>query len=213
MNVATIPIPERMRHLPVDRRGYPVPVIVMIKDGRPEFSINDMDVTNQMIVEDRCTICGGKLFRGRWLVGGGLSALSGNGKFADAPAHNECTHYALQVCPYLATPNWRTTIGKARAAQNNMVAFGLSDSVDLADATRPECFVAVMASKIDIEQRPFGVTLCRPRPGHVMRVEVWRHGRQLAGDELTAFRADARRRVESIGETVRPDVWRLMEPE
>ena len=111
MTVA-VPIPERMRHLPVDHRGYPVPVIVITgKDGKPAFAVNDIDMQNRMLDEDRCSICGGKLFRGRWLVGGCLSAFACKGMFADAPLHEECVHYALQVCPYLAAPNWKKPVG------------------------------------------------------------------------------------------------------
>jgi len=207
---AHVPIPERMRHLPVDRRGYPVPVIVVWNEGKPEFSVNDMDITARMIDEDRCSICGGKLFRGRWLVGGGMSALGINGKFADAPAHDECTHYALKVCPYLAAPNWRTPIGKAKAAQANMVAFALADQVNVADTNRPEAFVAVMASKIDIEMRGFGVIFCRPREGHVQRVEVWRNGQQLAGDDLAEFRERTRAVVARVDTGIRADIWRMI---
>jgi len=205
-----VPIPERMRHLPVDPRGYPVPVIVAVKDGKPEFSVNDMDITTRMVRQDRCTVCGGKLFRGRWLVGGGLSALGFNGKFADAPAHDECTHYALQVCPYLAAPNWRTPIGKIRAAQADIMAVDMADQVEVADTTRPEAFVAIMASKIDIEMRGFGLIFCRPRIGHVQRAEVWRFGRQLAGDDLSEFRERARRYVAKHDSGIRPDVWALL---
>jgi len=206
-----VPIPERMRHRPVDRRGYPVPVIAAIKDGEPLFAVNDMDITTRMIRQDRCTICGGKLFRGRWLVGGGLSALGFNGKFADAPAHGECTHYALQVCPYLAAPNWRTPIGKLQAAKANIeMAFDLADQIDVADTNRPEAFVAIMASKIDIEMQGLGVVLCRPRIGHVQRAEVWRKGEQLSGDDLADFRERARRHVEAVDTAIRPDIWALL---
>lgn len=207
-----IPIPDRMKHLPLDRRGLPIPVIVARKNGVPEFSINDMDVTNECIRQDRCTVCGGKLFRGRWLVGGGMSALAERGQFADAPAHDECTHYALKVCPYLAAPNWRTTIGKLKAAKANMAAFDLADSVEIADASRPPAFVAIMASKIAIQNRGFGVIFCRPKVGHVQRVEVWRHGRMLDRDERLAFRDQAAASIERDPKhgPIRQDVWQMM---
>ena len=184
-----VPIPHRMKHLPLDHRGYPTPVIVVVKDGKPVFSVNDIDITNRMIQEDRCSICGTKLFRGRWLVGGGLSGLSEKGKFADGPLHDECAHYALKVCPYLAAPNWKTPIGKFQHAAAGIegAAFDLKDSITVADTQRPEAFVAVMASKIDIEIRPFGVLLCRPKEGHVMRAEVWRNGTMLQGADVTDF--------------------------
>lgn len=206
-----ISIPERMRHLPLDRRGYPIPVIVTTKGGQPQFSINDLDVTNRMIAEDRCTICGGKLFRGRWLVGGGLSALAHDGKFADAPTHQECVYYALKVCPYLAAPNWRVTVGKVKAVQADIFAIDFADDgVQIADVTRPEAFVAVMASKVDIERRGVAVHLCRPRPGHVLRAEVWRFGQIVTGADLAEFMERARRKVERVGSELRTDIWDLL---
>lgn len=205
-----VPIPERMRHLPLDRRGYPTPVIVTERNGVPLFSVNDVGAVNRCIVEDRCTICGRKLFRGRWLVGGGMSALGQRGKFADAPAHDECTHYALKVCPYLAAPNWKTTIGAQVALQHNIAALQLTDEVRVPDTSRPEAFVAVMATKIDIELRGLAVVLCRPADGHIKRVEVWRQGQQLAGDDLAEFRDRARASVERVDTGYRQDVWKLL---
>ena len=206
-----VTIPPRMRHLPLDARGYPAPVIIVVKDGKPVFSVNDIDTVSQCIREDRCTICGTKLFRGRWLIGGVLSALAERGQFADAPVHDECAHYALQVCPYLAAPNWRTPIGKLQhmAAGIEGAAFNLTESINVADTNRPEVFVAVMASKIDIEDRPFGVVLCRPKRGHVMRAEIWANGTRLVGAALTAALDRARAKVEQHY-TLRDDIWRLL---
>lgn len=202
-----VPIPERMRHLPRDRRGYPVPVIVAVKDGKPAFSVNDVDVTHQMVAEDRCSICGTKLFRGRWLVGGCLSALAEHGKFADAPVHDECVHYALKACPYLAAPNWKTPIGRLQHAQMGLT--GMAFDIDVTDSARPEAFIAVMASKIAIEGRGFGVVFCRPKEGHVIRAEAWMNGARLEGATLAAFLGRARRKVEQHS-TLRPDIWRAL---
>lgn len=208
--IVHVPIPDRMKHLPVDRRGYPVPVIVTWKNGKPLFSVNDIVKVARCIAEDRCTICGGKLFRGRWLVGGGMSALGLRGKFADAPAHDECTHYALKVCPYLAAPNWRTTIGTQVALQENIAALSLEDEIAVPDTTRPEAFVAIMATQVDIEQAGLTVFLCRPRPGHVRKVEVWRHGKQLFGDDLAEFRERARASLVGVDTGHRQDVWQML---
>jgi hypothetical protein len=207
----TEPIPQRMRHLPLDHRGYPAPVIVMVKDGKPVFTVNDIDKIQQMVREDRCAICGGKLFRGRWLVGGCLSAMAEHGGFADGPLHDECVHYALKVCPYLAAPNWRTPIGQQQFKAHGLggVAFHLTDTTEVADKNRPEAFVAVMTSKVEIKERPFGATLYRPKSGHVMRAEAWLNGTRLEGAALAAYRLRARAKVEQHS-VLRQDVWRML---
>jgi len=205
-----VPVPDRMKHLPLDRRGYPVPVIVAVKDGVPAFSVNDVDITHRMVAEDRCSICGTKLFRGRWLVGGCLSALACDGVFADAPVHDECVHYALQACPYLAAPNWRTPIGRLQHAQMGLP--GLAFDIEKTDPARPEAFIAVMASRIDIESRGFGVVFCRPKEGHVIRAEAWKNGGRLDGGELAAFLDRARLKVEQHS-PLRTDIWRALHGE
>jgi hypothetical protein len=69
----TIKIPARMRHLAIDHRGYPISVTVLVDEaGRPNFTINDEAKRQEIIREDRCPICGDKLLRGRWSVGGQL---------------------------------------------------------------------------------------------------------------------------------------------
>ena len=202
------PIPARMRHLPLDHRGYPVPVIVITgNDGKPAFTINDIDVQDRMVTEDRCAVCGGKLFRGRWLVGGCLSALASNGAFADTPLHDECAHYALKVCPYLAAPGWKNPIAQA---QRKRAGIGVVFDIEKTDPNRPQAFIAIMATRVDIKGRGFGAYLCRPAEGSVRVAEVWQNGQRLAGADLADFRDHARQQVGKYGNGLRHDIWRLM---
>ena len=61
-------LPERMKALPRDRRGLPVPYIVAFgKDGTPHFTINDHRKVEKVLIEDRCGICGQTLHRKRWM--------------------------------------------------------------------------------------------------------------------------------------------------
>ena len=68
---------KRMAHLALDRRGFPIPPSVYIDtNGRPRhFTINDEPKRQALIATDRCPLCGGKLLRGRWFVGGPQSAF------------------------------------------------------------------------------------------------------------------------------------------
>lgn len=174
-----VPIPDRMKALPFDRRGLPVPVTVYVDhDGKPHFTINDEAKRQHMIMDDRCSICGGKLLRGRWFVGGPMSAFDPEGAYIDPPMHHECAHYALRVCPYLAAPSYSKrvddrTLGKER------------DDLILIDPTmiaeRPEYFVAVLARGQDLviyEKPVLMVRYIKPRRPYI-RVEHWRHGRRI----------------------------------
>jgi hypothetical protein len=168
-------LPSRMAKLPRDPRGYPIPVIVLIdQDGRPHFQIND-DVIVQRCLRDRlCSICGERLTRGTWFIGGAMSAFDPHGAYIDGPVHGECARYALQVCPYLAAPNYaRRLDGKTNPR--------VPDHVVTLDRTvlegRPTIFVAVMSRGFDLGRGDWQ-PVYRPRRPY-MRVEYWRHGQQL----------------------------------
>jgi hypothetical protein len=101
------PVPDRMKHLETDSRGYLIPWgVYRDHTGRAHFQINDELRRLRSFRENLCPICGKSLFRGRWFVGGPMSAFHEAGAFADPPMHYECAVYALQVCPYIALPRY-----------------------------------------------------------------------------------------------------------
>lgn len=174
----TVPIPRRMRHLERDKRGYPIPVIVLRDDsGRPHFTINDTLVSERLLAEDKCPICGTLLGRQRWFVGGPLSAFHPMGRYIDQGMHTECCRYALQACPYLAMPNYARRIDVKTLPADDPHAVFLDNSVI---PERPELFVAVLA-RGQMVHRSEGQTYIEPlRP--YTAVEYWRHGRRLDDD-------------------------------
>jgi len=186
-----IAIPDRMRHLKIDARGYPIPCMVVIdKAGKPHFAINDEQKRFRVIRNDLCSICGTKLFRGRWFVGGALSAFHPEGAFIDPPMHSECAHFALQVCPYLASPRYSAEIGVAKAKAN---AAALTDNMIIVDPTmmpgRPhsDMFIALMTTRpIDV----FDNLNLKPKPPYNV-VEYWRRGQRLPDQEGAALVREA----------------------
>lgn len=55
----TTPIPQSMRKLDRDHRGYPVPWIVMRDiDGKPVLTVNDHEKVQKCVAKKRCSICG-----------------------------------------------------------------------------------------------------------------------------------------------------------
>ncbi len=96
-------IPLRMQRLPKDSRGYPVPYIILEKNGKHYFQINDSNKVENAIKNRLCAICAMKMHPEKmWLVGGPQSAFHEYGVYIDTPTHYECLNYAMQVCPYLA---------------------------------------------------------------------------------------------------------------
>lgn len=191
-----VPIPERMQSLPCDQRGYPIPFVVQRDHaGLPLFIVND-SLTQQYCIRNKlCSICGQKLGKELWFAGGPGSALHPYGMYFDSAMHHECVTYAMQVCPYLALPNYHARESEAKI--DRLQKRLSSDEKLLVDPTqepgRPRMFVVVMAygqSLIDnIQgQNPHLKPL---RPYHA--IEFWRHGKRLPmaeGMEAVRRRAD-----------------------
>jgi hypothetical protein len=186
----TTPIPQQMRHLPLDQRGYPIFFGAYIdSDGTPHFTVNDDRKRALMIAHDLCSICGKKLFRGRWFCGGPASALHERGCYIDMPMHGDCIHFALTVCPYLAAPSWSREIATKKAAQ-------VKDAVVLQDPTmipgRPTLFVVVMAVGQELLE---GGAYVKPKRPY-RQIEYWLHGKRLADDVGAALSATHMERIE-----------------
>jgi len=173
MSLSVVPVPVQMQALPRDKRGYPVPYIVQYdREGKPLFAVNDASKRQQVLHGDRCGICGGKLTRARWLVGGPAAAFHAHGAYIDPPMHGECVHYALQVCPYLAAPSYGKEVGPVQAARAKISV------VEDPQVTkeRPPLFVAVQyVGQSFVMEDMFGIPLIKyvkpKRP--YRRVEYW----------------------------------------
>lgn len=99
------PPPRFMQALPIDDRGYPVPWFVEWIDGRPEFRAMSAEKLRIAIKQNRCWICGGKLFRELIFVIGPMCAV--NRVSGEPPCHRECAQYAAVNCPFLSKPQMR----------------------------------------------------------------------------------------------------------
>jgi len=183
-----IAIPARMQHLKLDARGYPIFYVAMIdKNGNPHLAINDTNRRIMCAKFDLCSICGGKLFRGRWFIGGPMSAFHPHGFFSDAPMHFECAHYALLVCPWLALSKYKRSATTEKAIIGKIAdgKIALETGQVLIDesqmANRPLVFVAVMAVGQDFTKGTVAPLFKPKQPYRV--VEYWIHGRQLDDEE------------------------------
>lgn len=116
----SVPLPESMSGLPKDKRGYPIPWIVLRdKHGLPHFTVNDGRKVAQCAKFGLCGICGKALGthvpknpqKGAYFVGGPACFYSERGAFLDPPMHRECAEYAMRVCPYIANPSYGKSLG------------------------------------------------------------------------------------------------------
>lgn len=98
------PLPPKMAHLPIDHRGYPVPFFVDYVNGEPDHRIADPRKLVRCVRERLCWLCGrpfGRRDLFSFVVGPmcTISLVS-----SEAAAHEECSIYALQACPFLTRP-------------------------------------------------------------------------------------------------------------
>lgn len=178
-------LPDRIARLPRDRRGYPVPWNALRGvDDAPIFTVNDDRKGWRAFREQLCPICGERLGRWRWFVGGPLSAFDEHGWFLDQSAHHECVRFALQTCPYLAAPRYLGRIDVADPAKLPPEARILLDETQIPE--RPEVLVAVSGEKIQVQVRGPLIPYTRPsRP--FLGYEFWRHGRQITEEEAMPY--------------------------
>lgn len=184
----SFPIPDRMKGLPRDKRGFPVPCIVQYDaHGVPQFTVNNALIKQQVMLGRRCGICGGELGLFCWSVGGPNSAFHPNGAYIDPPMHRECLVYAMNVCPYLA---WRSYSGKANvdALQKRFTTAHIVEDTTTWPG-RPKVFVAVSYRQFKPIWENGLIDKYQPiRP--YRRVEFWHHGKRITQERAVELLKD-----------------------
>jgi hypothetical protein len=95
-----IPIPKHLEGRP-RWRGLPIPYIALIKDdGEPDFRVTNEINRRVVMIERLCQLCGNKMGRNLFFVGGTMAAK--HNQYFEPQAHLECVIYAMQVCPFIA---------------------------------------------------------------------------------------------------------------
>jgi len=96
-------IPARMRHRPIDARGYTVPWFVEWIDGKPDFRVMDRNKWMRALRDNLCWLCGEKLGTLRTFVIGPMCVVN---RITSEPAcHRDCAEYAARGCPFLTIPD------------------------------------------------------------------------------------------------------------
>lgn len=107
-------LPDSMRRLPVDDRGYPVPwFVAWLEDGeeapkgtgKPDFRVTAAGAFEAAIERKICWICGGRLTAYKCFVVGPMCAV--NRTSSEPPSHRDCALFAATACPFLVRPHAR----------------------------------------------------------------------------------------------------------
>jgi hypothetical protein len=173
-----IPLPPKMRNLERDKRGYPVPYVV-VRDikGTPRFQINDENRVNNALENDLCAVCGNKMGEDRWLVGGPLSAFHPHGAYIDTPTHKECLHYALKVCPYLAISKYQARIDLLNVREGDFPDTLMFQN-PTQDDERVPFFVAVKIRSFKVTRPRLGERYLHPDRDY-LDLEYWNDGKMI----------------------------------
>jgi hypothetical protein len=168
--IREIALPEAMKALPVDRRGFPVPWFVEWTDGVPDFRVIAPGKLVAAVREHRCWVCGGKLGRLKVSVIGPMCAV--NRVSAEPPSHLPCARYSVQACPFLGNPRMRRN---ERSLPEERFVPGLMIERNPGVAA---LWASLHNSKpVDVSGAPIGNGGVLFQIGAPEHVEWWSHGR------------------------------------
>jgi hypothetical protein len=102
VSLRDIPMPKRIKRLPVDQRGFPTPYFVHYVNGQADHRIVETSKFKPALEEKRCWICGDYLGRYMTFLLGPMCVVSRT--VAEPPSHTDCAEYAAKACPFLSRP-------------------------------------------------------------------------------------------------------------
>jgi hypothetical protein len=103
--ISAIPMPDRIRHLPVSDTGFPIPWFVATIDGVPDFRIIKPGSPQNAFRRSICWVCGETLGKIKAVPMGPMCAIARC--ISEPPLHRECAFYSVQACPFLMNPRMR----------------------------------------------------------------------------------------------------------
>lgn len=113
-SIRDIPIPQRMRSLPISDQGFPLPwFVARTYDGEPVPQAADPVKRLRAARLGLCWCCGQPVGVYKAFVIGPMCMV--NHVTSEPACHFECAEYAVKACPYLSHPNMQrnpTEIGK-----------------------------------------------------------------------------------------------------
>lgn len=169
MAVALPPMPDRMKLLKRDERGFPVPWFVHWEDDKPDFRVISPGKLGMAYRNGRCWLCGGQMGMHRIYVIGPMCVI--NRVTSEPASHRDCAEFAAQACPFLTKPRMRR------------------NEKDLPEERAP-------APGIPLDRNPGCVALYETRAvktegglfrlGDPDRIDWWAEGRQATREEVLA---------------------------
>lgn len=163
-------VPDFMRDLPVDPRGFPVPWFTPFENGAWNFQATTRGRFEKALRNRLCWICGKPMFKNMAYVIGPMCAV--NRTTSEPPSHCECASFAVRACPFLTKPRMRRLPMPEQALTPPGVMLERNPGVALMWVTRaaPKLFSVPNGVLIEI--------------GEPLRVEAFAEGRAASVEEI-----------------------------
>jgi hypothetical protein len=181
-------LPEHMRGLKVDSRGFPVPWFVAWVDGEPVFPVVESEKMGRTYRLGLCWVCGGALGRWKASVIGPMCAI--NRTISEPQSHVDCAQFSARRCPFLSQPNMKRVPGKVLPeARKNAAGLGIARNPGVT------C-VWVETARTTPFSAPGGFLF---KLGNPQRVEWYAQGREATrGEVLESIESGLPSLIESI---------------
>jgi hypothetical protein len=95
-------MPDRIRHLPRNARGFPIPYFAEEVNGERDFRVVSAVKMAHAVRNDLCWVCGAKLGTYKAFVIGPMCGI--NRTISDPPSHRDCAIFSARNCPFLSSP-------------------------------------------------------------------------------------------------------------
>ena len=169
--IKKLTMPARIKALPVDERGYPVPKFVKWIDGKPDFRVADSYFLRHAVQGRLCWLCGQPLGRFLAFVIGPMCAVTRT--TSEPPSHRECARFACEACPFLTQPR--------RPRNEHDLPDGAVDPAGEFISRNPGVSALWMTENYKMFQVRGGVLF---KVGDPTEVEWWARGREATRDEV-----------------------------
>lgn len=174
-SIRHIPMPPRMRALPVLESGWPQLWFADTnpETGKPDLRIMDHRKLARAIKERRCWLCGQPLGVYRAFVLGPMCCVTRT--TSEPPCHYDCAAYAVKACPFLTRPH----VHRSEAhipADASMAGVGLKRNPGVAAIWITRSYKAWSPDTGGVL-----ITVGDPK-----RVEWWAEGRAATREEVEA---------------------------
>ena len=150
--------------------------------------MDDREKVNFVLAKKLCGMCGKPLKLGQmWFVAGPTTAFHEDGLSIEPHGHEECARYAVQVCAFLAMPNYARRI-EDKTLKHGALHDGAQVNKSHTPPPRPPFFALLRTSGVKLIDAHDGTGVHYIQPRRPWKyVEFWKHGKPITPEEAATL--------------------------